>query len=148
VSLSAVNTANAMFNLAVLYLYGRTRSGAVVAMKDLWSVDTWHDRIPVDLANFGIVSLLTGFGSMIITLWIGRFSVRRIQRIPYRGLSWGVLAYMIATVAIFSGAAGLLVFAVGIAIGILPVKLGIRRVALTGVLLGPVLVYLAPDFTF
>jgi putative membrane protein len=148
VSLSAVNTANAMFNLAVLYFYGRTRSGAVVAMKDLWSVDTWHDRIPVDLANFGIVSLLTGFGSMLLTLWIGRFSVRRIQRIPYRGLSWGVLAYMIATVAIFTGAAGLLVFAVGIAIGILPVKLGIRRVALTGVLLGPVLVYLAPDFTF
>lgn len=144
VSLSAVNTANAMFNLAVLYLYGRTRSGAVVVMKDLWSVDTWHDRVPVDLANFGIVALVTGFASMLLTLGIGRFAVRRIQRVPYRGLSWGVLAYMVATVGVFTGAAGLLVFAVGIAIGVLPVKLGIRRVALTGVLLGPVLVYLAP----
>ncbi len=144
VSVSAVNTANAMFNLAVLYLYGRTRSGAVVAMKDLWAVDTWYDRIPIDLANFGIVALLTGFGSMLITLMIGKHTVRQIQRVPYRGLSWGVLAYMVATVAIFTGAAGLLVFAVGIAIGTLPVKLGLQRVALTGVLLGPVLVYLAP----
>ncbi|HEX9817019.1 MAG TPA: tripartite tricarboxylate transporter permease, partial [Candidatus Thermoplasmatota archaeon] len=144
VSVSAVNTANAMFNLVVLYLYGRTRSGAVVAMKDLWSVDTWYDRVPIDLANFGIVALLTGFGSMLITLAIGKHTVRQIQRVPYRGLSWGVLAYMVATVAVFTGAAGLLVFAVGIAIGTLPVKLGLQRVALTGVLLGPVLVYLAP----
>lgn len=144
VSVSAVNTANAMFNLIVLYLYGRTRSGAVVAMKDLWPVDTWYDRIPVDLASFGIIALLTGFGSMLITLMIGKHTVRRIQRVPYRALSWGVLAYMVATVAVFTGAAGLLVFAVGIAIGTLPVKLGLQRVALTGVLLGPVLVYLAP----
>jgi putative membrane protein len=144
VSLSAVNTANAMFNLAVLYLYGRTRSGAVVAMKEIWSIDPWFGRVPLDLVRFSIVCVLTGLVSMVLTMAIGRFAVRSIQRIPYAALSWGVLAYMIATVCVFTGAAGLLVFSVGIAIGSLPVKLGLRRVALTCVLLGPVLVYLRP----
>ena len=144
VSLSAVNTANTMFNLAVLYLFGRTRSGAVIAMKELWPVDPWWDRIPRDLLDFGVVSVATGFVSMLLTLLIGRLAVRNIQKIPYRTMSWVVLAYMIATVCVFTGAGGLLVFAIGIALGLLPVRLGIRRVALTGVLLGPVLSYLAP----
>lgn len=144
VTLSAVNTANAVFNLVVLYLFGRTRSGAVVAMKDLWPVDPWFGTVPADLLAFGVVAIATGLLSMLITIGIGRYAVRSIQRVPYRALSWAVLAYMIATVCVFTGAAGLLVFAVGLALGALPVRLGIRRVALTGVLLGPVLVYLAP----
>lgn len=144
VSLSAVNTANAMFNLAMLYLYLRTRSGAVVAMEQLWPVRTWHDVLPADLAWFGFVALATGLGSMLLTLLVGRVAVRRLQRIPYRGLLATVLVYMTLVVWFFTGFAGLLVYATGALLGLVPVRLGLRRVALTGVLLGPVLVYVAP----
>lgn len=144
VSLSAVNTANAMFNLAMLYLYLRTRSGAVVAMEQLWPVRTWHDVLPADLAWFGFVALVTGLGSMLLTLLLGRVAVRRLQRIPYRGLLAVVLVYMTLVVWLFTGSAGLLVYATGALLGLLPIRLGLRRVALTGVLLGPLLVYVGP----
>jgi TctA family transporter len=144
VSLSAVNTANVVFNLAVLYLFARSRSGAVIAMEQLHAVRTWNDLVPTDLAWYGFVTIASGLASLYGTLLVGRFSVRRIQAIPYRPLLWCVLAYMVIVVIAFTGPAGLLVFVVGTAMGILPVKLGLRRTALTGVLLGPVLYYLAP----
>jgi putative membrane protein len=144
VSLSAVNTANAVFNLAVLYLFARSRSGAVIAMEQLHAVRSWRDVLPTDLAWYGYVTIASGLLSLFVTLWIGRLFVRRIQAVPYRPLMWSVLAYMVLVVIVFTGAAGLLVFLTGTALGIVPVKLGVRRTSLTGVLLGPVLYYLAP----
>lgn len=144
VNLSAVNTANAVFNLAVLYLYLRTRSGAVVAMAELVPVRTWALSLPTDLAWYGVVTLASGLAALILTLLLGRLLARRIHHVPYRGLLVGVLVYMVATVGVFNGWAGLLSFASATAIGLVPVRLGLRRTALTGVLLGPVLVYLFP----
>lgn len=144
VNLSAVNTANAVFNLAVLYLYLRTRSGAVIAMAELVPVRPWSVRLPSDLAWYGFVTVAAGTAALLLTLLLGRILARRIHRVPYRGLLLGVLVYMALTVAAFNGWAGLLSFATATAIGLVPVRLGLRRTALTGVLLGPVLVYLAP----
>lgn len=144
VNLSAVNTANAVFNLAVLYLYLRTRSGAVVAMAELVPVVAWTGRIPTDLAWFGFIAAVSGTAALLLTLLLGRLLARRIHVLPYRGLLLGVLVYMTLTVAVFNGPGGILSFATATAIGLVPVRLGLRRTALTGVLLGPVLVYLAP----
>ncbi|HLE47516.1 MAG TPA: tripartite tricarboxylate transporter permease [Candidatus Thermoplasmatota archaeon] len=147
ISLSAVNTANVVFNLAVLYLFHRSRSGAVIAMEELWPIRAWHDLVPHDLLRFGIVLIASGFASLLLTLLCGRLLVRRIQHVPYRGLLIGVLVYMALVVAVFTGRAGLLVALTGLALGLVPVRLGLRRTCLTGVLLVPVLVYFAPDFT-
>jgi putative membrane protein len=87
------------------------------------------------------VGLAAGVASLLLTLGIGRFLVRRLQRIPYRGLLAAVLVWMTATVFVFTGPWGVLVLVVGTALGVAPVRLGLRRVPLTGVLLVPILTY-------
>jgi putative membrane protein len=141
VSLSSVNTANAVFNLAMLYLFLKTRSGAVIAVEAVLAVETWTGPPPHGLLLLLAVGLAAGVASLLLTLGIGRFLVRRLQRIPYRGLLAAVLVWMTATVIVFTGPWGVLVLVVGTALGVAPVRLGLRRVPLTGVLLVPILAY-------
>ncbi len=142
VSLSSVNTANALFNLAMLYLFLRTRSGAVIAIEAVLAVESWTGPPPHEMVLLLLVALAAGVTSLLLTIGIGRFLVRRLQRIPYRGLLAVVLGWMVVVVVLFTGVGGLLVFAVGTALGVVPVRLGLRRVPLTGVLLVPILTYL------
>lgn len=141
VSLGAVNTANAVFNLVVLYLFHRARSGAVVALERLVPLDAWTGATPETLLWFLFVALAAALVSLAATLALGRWAARRIWRVPYRPLVAVVLAYLLLVVFVFSGATGLLVFGVGAALGLVPVRLGLQRSPLTGVLLVPVLGY-------
>jgi putative membrane protein len=142
VGLSSVNTANALFNLAMLWLFLKTRSGAVVAIEAIVDVSPWRTAPPNPLVLLLLVAWTAGFASLLLTLGIGRFLVRRLQRIPYRKLLAGVLVYMLVSVVLFTGLPGLVAFATATALGVVPVRLGLRRVPLTGVLLVPVLTYL------
>lgn len=141
ITLGAVNTANAVFNLIVLYLFARTRSGAVVAVQQLLPIDSWTHTFPAQLASLLQVVLAAAALSLVLTLLLGRLLARRIHVIPYRGLVVTVLAYLVITVVVFTGFTGLLVFVTGCALGWLPIRLGLQRTHLTGVLLVPVLVY-------
>lgn len=142
VSLGAVNTANAVFNLLMLYLFLKTRSGAVVALEQLMPVRTWEGQLPSDLLLLLFSGLAAAAASLALTLALGRLFARRIHRVPYRPLLIAVLAYMTLVSLVFTGWTGLLVFATGAALGLVPVRLGLRRTHLTGVLLVPILSYL------
>lgn len=142
VSLGAVNTANALFNLLVLWTLGRSRSGAVVAIEQLVPIDPWTGPVPAPLVWLLFSALAAGAVSLAVTLVLGRVAARRIHLIPYRALVTGVLVYVVAVVIVFSGLMGLAVFVVGAALGLVPVRLGLQRTHLTGVLLVPVLGYL------
>lgn len=144
VSLSAVNTANAVFNLLMLSLFHRTRSGAVIALERILPLQPWTNRAPPDLLLLLFSALASAAASLAVTLLIGRFFARRIHAVPYGKLLVGLLAYMTLVVWAFTGATGLAIFATGLALGLIPVRLGLRRTHLTGVLLLPVLVYFWP----
>ncbi len=141
-SLGAVNTANAIFNLLVLYLFDRARSGSVVAIEALVPLEPWQGTMPVSLVWMLFVALAAGTLSLAATLALGRWAARGIHAVPYRPLVWSVLVYLVAIVVLFSGWTGALVFAVGASLGSVPVRLGLQRSPLTGVLLVPVLGYL------
>ncbi|MBI2077782.1 MAG: tripartite tricarboxylate transporter permease [Euryarchaeota archaeon] len=122
VSLSAVNTANVVFNLAVLYLFARSRSGpaARVNGKGYYVEATVFDAVQTQ---------------------------RRLEAVAQKEGDYIrpiAAVYMTLVVFVFTGPAGLLVAFTGLALGLVPVRLGLRRTCLTGVLLGPVLVYFAP----
>lgn len=142
VSLGAVNTANAVFNLLVLYMFERARSGAVVALEALFPVDPWAGAAPAALLGFLAVTLAASWISLAMTLWMGRAFARRIHRVPYRLLVALVLAQVSVVVLVFSGVSGFVAYAVGAALGLVPVRAGLQRAPLTGVLLLPVLSYL------
>jgi len=141
VSLGAVNTANAVFNLLVLALFDHARSGAVVALRELLPVESWTGPVPAQLVWFLFATLAGAFVSLVATLALGRWAARRIHAVPYRRLVVGVLVYVTLVAWLFTGWTGLAVFAVGTALGLLTVRLGLQRTHLTGVLLVPVLGY-------
>lgn len=141
VSLGAVNTSNAVFNLLALYAFDRARSGAVVAMQELVPVETWATAMPQTLAWFLFAALASAAVSLGATLWMGRALSRRVHRVPYQPMVLAVLVYVCLVALVFSGWWGLAVFGVGAALGMIPVRLGLQRTHLTGVLLVPILAY-------
>lgn len=141
VSLSAVGAANSVFNLVVLYAFERARSGAVVALDALVPLEAWGGNVPWSLLVYLFVALAAAALSLVLTLVLGRHGARRIRRVPYRPLVATVLLYSVLIVVAFTGWMGLLVYAVGASIGFLTVRLGLQRTHLSGVLLGPVLIY-------
>jgi len=143
VTLGAVNTANAVFNLLVLQAFGQARSGAVVALAGLVPLDPWRGPMPAQLLWFLFVALAAGLWSLAATLALGRWAARRVHRVPYHPLVRGVLVYVALVVVLFTGWTGAAVFVVGAALGLLTVRVGLQRTHLTGVLLVAVIGHLA-----
>lgn len=135
VSVSGVNTANAIFGFAVLYSLGKSRSGAILAIQDLIHCNPYIMKII--LSSSCIVSGI----AVISTLVLAQIIIRMITRIKYRYLTLISFSIIIFTVGILTGITGLLIMGIGCIIGLLPVLLGIRRIHCMSVLLFPILIY-------
>ncbi|MBU7043636.1 MAG: tripartite tricarboxylate transporter permease [Theionarchaea archaeon] len=134
-SVSGVNTANVIFGLAVLYMLGKSRSGAILAIQDLIHCDP--HMIKLLLSSSCIVSGI----AVISTLVLAQVVIRMITRIKYRYITLISSSIIIFTVGILTGITGLLILGIGCIIGLLPVLLGIRRIHCMSVLLFPILIY-------
>jgi putative membrane protein len=135
VMVGGINTVSAIFVLATLFLIGRARTGVIAVMKQF---------LELDLSGFLIllVASLTAIAfAVVITLQLGKFIAKKITKIPYRKLSFVVLATLIILVGIFSGAYGLLVASTATATGLIAPKAGIKRIHAMGALVFPVLSY-------
>jgi len=145
VGLSAVNTANAIFVLAALFLVLKARSGAAVAVMEVLPIPPWSGYVPpvTLLLLFTCVILSSGLG-IILVLYFGRRFANSISSIDYPRVVKVVIASIVSLVFIFNGPFGLLILGIGLVVGLLPASLGVRKTALMGVLLLPVLTYINP----
>jgi len=138
VSISGVNTANAILGLIALFVIHRTRSGAMVAVSDIlgdipMGIDT--------LVQLLIIIVAVSVAAFYITIWMGDRILPLITRINYRLLCTLILGALTVLVLIFTGWFGLVIFAASIPIGMLAPYLRIRRSHAMGVLLLPLLVF-------
>ncbi len=137
VSISSVNTANATFALAALYVIGRPRSGAMVAILDLLG-DIPDMRALLLL--FGVVSI-TSIMAYFTTIHIGNTVHKPLRKLDYRTLATMVISFLAFMVLIFNGIFGIAIFMLSIALGMLPHFLGVRKMHCMGVILIPVILY-------
>jgi len=135
ISISGVNTANALFTLVALYVVGRTRSGAAVAIEDL--VDLNLPLLVFMLAIVLFVSILAYFA----TLAAGRVAAMVVRRIDYRILCIAVLAFLTAMTFGFTGPFGLFLYFLSTVVGLAAPIAGIRKTHAMGVLMVPLLAY-------
>ena len=146
VSVSGVNTSNAIFGLVALSVIGKTRSGAMVAINDVLgeangvvagviTLDT-----PMLVLFFGVI-LLTAFLSYFSTIMIGNNVHRVLSRIDYSKLCVGVIVGLALMVFMFTGFFGLLIFIIATPIGMLAPFLKVRKSNAMGVILLPVILY-------
>ncbi|MBI4096024.1 MAG: tripartite tricarboxylate transporter permease [DPANN group archaeon] len=135
VIVGGINTVSAIFVLTTLYLIGRARTGVIAAMKQFLMID-FNTYLILLAASFAAAGI-----SVILTLKLGKLFANKIQKLNYRKLSIGIIIFISALVAIFSGWLGLLVLSVSTAIGLLAPLAGCKRIHAMGCLVIPIVLY-------
>jgi putative membrane protein len=138
VSISGVNTSNAIFGLIALLVIGKTRSGAMVAINEILGIESLGSQV---ILLFFTVILLTALFSYISTVWIGNNAHRMLRKLDYTKLCTGVLIGLAIMVFLFTGFFGFLIFVVSTSIGMLPSFMKVRKSHAMGVILLPVILY-------
>ncbi|SEO70802.1 Tripartite tricarboxylate transporter TctA family protein [Halogranum amylolyticum] len=129
VATSGANTANTVFALFALVALGTPRTGVMVALDGL-------DGSPSLPLSLSVVAVAATAGFALVLL-VGDRYLRAVGRTDYRLLSVSVLGLLVVVSWLFAGAVGVAVFAVSTLVGLVPPRLGTRRVHLMGVLVGP-----------
>lgn len=138
VSVSGVNTSNAIFGLFALAVIGKARNGAMVAVNELLdpgSLDTFS------IILFLCVILLTSLLSYFSTISIGNNIHHILSKIDYSKLCMGVLIGLTILIFMFTGLFGILVFLIATPVGMLAPFMKVRKTHAMGVILLPVILY-------
>ncbi len=138
VSVSGVNTSNAIFGLVAFLVIGKTRSGAMAAVSEILGVGAFD--LPTVLLCFFAV-LLASLFSYFSTVYIGNNAHRVLRKVDYSKLCAGVLFGLAVMVLLFTGMFGFFLFLISTPIGMLPSFMKVRKSHAMGVILLPVILY-------
>ena len=139
--LSSANTATNFFVLATLFILLKARSGFAIVINHLMPIYQWNGLIaPSPLLLILSAVLISSTISFYLTKFIGKFVAKNISKIPYSNILKISLAIITIMVFIFSGWIGLLIFSVGTCIGIVGLKMGVKRSNFMAVLLLPLII--------
>ncbi|MFW5956079.1 MAG: tripartite tricarboxylate transporter permease [Halorhabdus sp.] len=131
VTTSGVNTSNALFALCALIAFGNPRTGVLVALEQSGVPLAW----PLLLAAV-LLAAAVGF---VLVITLGDWYLRAVRHVDHVTLSIAILVLLAILSALFAGAIGVAVYAVSAGVGLVPARLGARRVSLMGVLIGPLI---------
>jgi putative membrane protein len=143
VSLSAINTADAITNFVALFVILRTRSGAAKAAQDMLGNDlaVWANPwpIPSQLLLILLSILVSSVLAYFMTIRLGRLFAKHFHRVPYRKLVASVIILLVVLVLFMAGPLGLAIMAIAAFLGLIPSMVGVKRVHLVGCLILPIL---------
>ncbi|MFQ5800408.1 MAG: tripartite tricarboxylate transporter permease [Candidatus Hydrothermarchaeales archaeon] len=136
VALGGVNTANSIYAFLALYLIGRSRSGASIAVKEIMDVPSFPD-----LLFMVSIVLFTTFFAVFITLELAKLFAGVVQKLDYKLFSRAIIAFLAILVAFLTGWKGLLILVTASAIGIFVQMAGVNRSSCMAVLIVPTIIY-------
>lgn len=135
-TVSAVGTGAAVLGLGTLLLIGKARSGTLLAMQEV---------IPsisvVDMPSLMLCVLFVSLASYALTMRLGRRLLLKAQGRDLTKLNQGALVGMVLLSFLLAGTGGLVLLALSTVLGMVPGKVGLSRVHLTGCLLLPILLH-------
>jgi putative membrane protein len=129
VATSGANTANTVFALFALVALGTPRTGVTVALD--------RAAVPFALPILLVAAATAACCGFALVVALGDPYLRVVGNADYTRLSVGVLGLLAALSYAFAGPFGVGVLVVAGALGLVPPRLGARRVHLMGVLIGP-----------
>ena len=137
VTTSSLNTSEALFAIAALYLIGRSRSGASIAVEQILGGIV----SPADLGWIALFMIAAG-AIAAVTLWrLGASVAARFRAVDQTGLNWSVIAFLVALTLLLLGAGGLVILICATAVGLIPLLFGVRRAQLMGFFLVPTMLF-------
>jgi putative membrane protein len=135
ISISGVNTANALFSLVALHVIGRPRSGAAAAIDQLIVLDQ------SSLASMILIAITITLASYGAAVASARSAARLLSKLNYRLLCIEVLGGLVGMTLIFTGPFGLLIFFLSAVLGLIAPLAGIHRTHAMGVLMVPLIMH-------
>lgn len=123
-------------SFVTVYAIARARSGAAVALQELFSVFTLLHLMFI----LGTI-FLTGIAASTLTLFLARRATTLLNKINYSQLSKVVMCFLALLTLLISNPIGLLVLFTGAALGVLCISLGARRINLMASLIVPAIVF-------
>jgi putative membrane protein len=146
-SISAINTANAIFNIVALFTLLRARSGALKAVQGILgdALEPWGTLAsPPQVMLFLMTSVgISAAISYVLTIRIGKGFAKIFDRIPYRKMALAIIISLVLMVAGLGGLLGLAVAGIATCLGAVPPLVGVRRVHLMGCILIPIILTLS-----
>ena len=140
--LSATNTAVTVMVLAFLYLVGRPRSGAALALNMMYPIDPWTAiEPPPDFIRLLAVTVASGLIAVPLMIKVGKGMLKLHELIPLRSLVMGVIIFVTILVWLSTGWIGIGVLITGTILGLMPPRIGIRRSHGMGIILVPIMIY-------
>lgn len=135
VSVSAINTSDAIFSLVSLYTIRNPRSGVATMIGKIIEVDS--GTLMLFLGTIAVTAPI----ALWLHLKIGKLALKFTKKINYRLLNIAALATVVILVYLITGAWGFFIMAVATVIGLLPILTGVSRTHSMGVLLLPTIAY-------
>lgn len=136
VTVSGINMGNEIFSLISLHLLNNPRSGASVAIQRILGEMNFNDVI----LAVGIICFVSGIASSL-TLYLGKTIPNILVKLDYKNLISSVITFISSVVFVFTNFIGLFILFISTSIGLLCVKLGVRRSHCMGVLLVPSILF-------
>jgi putative membrane protein len=128
--------------LAFLYLVGRPRSGAALALNMMYPIDPWSAiEPPPDFIRLLAVTVASGLIAVPIMIKVGKGMLKLHEIIPLRSLVMGVIVFVSILVWLSTGWIGIGVLITGTILGLMPPRIGIRRSHGMGIILVPIMIY-------
>jgi Predicted membrane protein len=148
VIVSAINTANTIFGLLAFFVIGKSRSGAVVSIRDILSQANFQmtggffsqNMQELFFLFYGVI-MLSGLLSYFSTIYAGKIIPKLFQKMNYKILSFLILLFLLSLTFLMSGSYGFILFSASVFVGFLPVILHVRKSNLMGVIMFPVMLY-------
>jgi putative membrane protein len=138
VSISGVNTCNAIFGLLALVVIGKSRSGAMVAINELLGgIELTPPLVLLFLFSISMTAILSYYS----TVFLGDNIHHLLYGFDYSILCYAVLALLFFMCLVFTGLFGLMIFLIATPIGMLPSFMKIRKSHAMGVIILPVILY-------
>lgn len=137
VTTSSLNTSEALFAIAALYLIGRSRSGASIAVEQILGGIV----SPADLGWIALFMIAAGIVAAVIMWRTGAAVAARFQAVDQTRLNWSVVAFLVVLTVMLLGAGGLVILICATAVGLIPLLSGARRAQLMGFFLVPTMLF-------
>ena len=140
--LSSVNTAVTVMVLGFLYMVGRPRSGAALALNMIYPIDIWGTlEPPSDFVRLVAITIFAGLFSVPVMIKLAKGMLKLHELIPLRTMVLSVILFVSGLVWFSTGFIGLGVLVIGTLMGLMPPRIGIRRSHGMGIILVPIMIY-------
>jgi len=140
--LSSVNTSVTVMVLGFLYMVGRPRSGAALALNMIYPIDIWGTlEPPSDFVRLVAITIIAGLFSVPVMIQLAKGMLKLHELIPLRTMVLSVIFFVSTLVWFSTGFIGLGVLVIGTLMGLMPPRIGIRRSHGMGIILVPIMIY-------